>query len=272
MANIRVQPMDDAQFTVHEVHERSHWWFTARREIVTGVVRRLLADVREPTVLDVGSGTGATVAAFAEFCNAVGVEPAEAAYVRARRRYPHCTFIHGIAPDAVREYLKTTDLVTMMDVLEHVADDREMLRANVLAARPGTWFVLTVPADMSLWSWHDVVLGHFRRYDPEGFARLWHDLPVECHLLTSLNTRLEPVVRFFRRFPLGSRLRRGEAGTDLRLPPRVVNDALHRVFAGEKTRIMKRLELRVTTVRTRGVSLLAVLRRTSDQATSACRP
>lgn len=264
MANITLTPMDDVQFAVHEANERTHWWFTARRTIVIAVVRRLLEGVRSPLVLDVGSGTGATVAAFSEFCQAVGVEPSTAAYSRACRRYPHCTFIHGKAPDAVRDYLNEAHLVTMMDVLEHVADDHELLRSNVLLARPGTWFVLTVPADMTLWSGHDVALGHFRRYAPESFSHLWRELPVDCHLLTPLNTRLEPIVRFFRRIPLGKNLRGGEAGTDLRLPPTPINNALHRVFAGEKTRILKGLDARNTDVRSRSVSLLAVLRRNME--------
>ena len=56
------------------------------------------------------------------------------------------------------------DLVLLMDVLEHVADDVGLLRAYVAPAASGTRFVITVPAFNWLWSEHDVFLEHFRRY------------------------------------------------------------------------------------------------------------
>ena len=43
-----------------------------------------------------------------------------------------------------------------------------MLSGLLAAAAPGAYFLLTVPADESLWSEHDESFGHYRRYDRAG--------------------------------------------------------------------------------------------------------
>lgn len=254
--------MDDVQFQAHQAHEESHWWFTARREIISTVVAHLLEGEQCPGVLDIGCGTGCTVAEFSKHYDAVGLDASAAAIQRARRRYPDCAFIQGTIHDVSPAALRRVRLVTMMDVLEHVDKDGDLL-SSVLATVPDdTFVVITVPADMTLWSEHDVVLGHFRRYGPHGLASLWRDLPVECRLLAPFNTRLAPAVRFVRtiksRFFSGSR---GAAGTDLKMPPRYVNEWLHSIFAGEKAAILDRLNRGVVDMAAHGVSLLAVLRK-----------
>lgn len=56
------------------------------------------------------------------------------------------------------------DVLLMMDVLEHVESDAQLIQKYIpLASKDATWFI-TVPAFQSLWSGHDVELGHFRRY------------------------------------------------------------------------------------------------------------
>ena len=56
------------------------------------------------------------------------------------------------------------DLVLMMDVLEHVDDDRGLLRHYAAKVPSGAHFLVTVPAFRFLWSGHDVFLEHKRRY------------------------------------------------------------------------------------------------------------
>lgn len=56
------------------------------------------------------------------------------------------------------------DLVLMMDVLEHVDDDRGLVRLYADKVPSGAHFLATVPAFRFLWSGHDVFLEHKRRY------------------------------------------------------------------------------------------------------------
>ena len=67
-------------------------------------------------------------------------------------------------------YLKSiqgsdADLVLLMDVLEHVEDDHALLSEYVEKSKPGTTFIISVPAFQFMWSDHDVFLEHFRRYN-----------------------------------------------------------------------------------------------------------
>ncbi|MGC4001909.1 MAG: hypothetical protein QM811_01660 [Pirellulales bacterium] len=64
--------------------------------------------------------------------------------------------------------LRNADLVMLNDVLEHVRDDFLLLSRVMAELRPGAICLLTVPADMALWSPHDVAFGHYRRYDRAG--------------------------------------------------------------------------------------------------------
>jgi 2-polyprenyl-3-methyl-5-hydroxy-6-metoxy-1,4-benzoquinol methylase len=79
------------------------------------------------------------------------------------------------------------DLIVMLDVLEHTADDRAALReATSSLLKPGGWLLLSVPAWPALFSRHDETLGHHRRYTP---ARL-RALVAEANLTTAVQGEL----------------------------------------------------------------------------------
>jgi 2-polyprenyl-3-methyl-5-hydroxy-6-metoxy-1,4-benzoquinol methylase len=59
----------------------------------------------------------------------------------------------------------------MMDVIEHVQNHVDLIAEYAAKVRPGTQFVITVPAFMWLWSDHDVFLEHYRRYTLPGIER-----------------------------------------------------------------------------------------------------
>jgi SAM-dependent methyltransferase len=88
------------------------------------------------------------------------------------------------------------DLVLLLDVLEHAADDQALLARAVAHARPGGWLLLAVPAHPALFPHHDVLLGHWRRHAPaalKGLARAAGlELVAEGQLLTSLRLRRAP--------------------------------------------------------------------------------
>jgi SAM-dependent methyltransferase len=256
--------MDDAQFEAHQAHEEAHWWFTARREIIGSVIEQLLQGQPGGSILDIGCGTGCTVAELSKRYDAAGIDSSADAVRRARVRYPECKFFHGTVPDDVAHILDRATLVTLMDVLEHVENDLGLLTSVIDTIAVGTSVLITVPADMTLWSEHDVVLGHYRRYDPRSLLKLWQNLPVETLLLAPLNTRLEPAVRFVRTIKPKWMSSRGAAGTDLKMPSNYVNQWLHSVFAGEKRTLLDRLERREVDVNAKGVSLLAVIRKVTN--------
>jgi len=150
------------------------------------------------------------------------------------------------------------DVALALDVIEHVDDDRAMLDGLRALVKPNGAVIITVPAFESLWSEHDVINHHRRRYRvPELRERLAR-AGLEVDRITYCNTTLFPVVGVIR---WGQRLVRhfrksedAEASSDLHGYPRLVNEFLYRLMLLE-TRLLRRFDLPF------GVSILAIARR-----------
>lgn len=252
-------------FDLHASVEHSHWWFVSRRDIVESLLRKLLPASPRPLVVDVGCGTGANIAGLTQWCRAVGIDTSERAIALAEARFPDVGFIHGVAPTDLGTIADEADAFLLMDVLEHVEHDRALLSSIVERARPGAFVVVTVPADMTLWSDHDVAFGHFRRYSASEFRALWAALPVETMLVSHFNSRLYPLIRAARAIGRRLNVHWGQEKTDLGEPSPPVNRTLRAVFGGEVTRLQRVLAGRASAY-PRGVSLIAILRRRPEKA------
>lgn len=255
--------MQSAQFQLHADIEQRHWWFVGRRAILGALVERLAPPGGR--IVDVGCGTGGNLAEFAGRYACVGIDTSAEAVGHARRRFPEIEFLCGSAPEDLGDVASQADLFLLLDVLEHVDDDRDLLRRLVEAARPGARLLITVPADPALWSPHDVSFGHYRRYDRQRFQALWDDLPIEAELSSAFNSRLYWPIRAARFWAKRRASACGRDGTDFALPSAPVNALLTRLFGGERRRLLRELRLRQAAPR-RGVSLAAVLRKTTCPA------
>src|SRR5262245_9000419 len=145
-------------FRVTAAHEVAHWWFRSRRELLLAQVRRTAHELGFPArtlrLLDFGCGTGFNLVFLREFGDVCGADRLRAQDEEFRRRD------EGLHVLDVRELARHTgefDLITALDVLEHLDDDVEELRTlRSLLARGGQ-IVLTVPAYGWLWSGEDVI-------------------------------------------------------------------------------------------------------------------
>lgn len=157
--------------------EGSHWWFAGRRAILRGFLEPLAAQLKASSpdrrlrFLDVGCGTGANLEMLGEFGDAEGVDISEDALEFCRRR--------GLAKvqHAFAEKLPyadcTFDMVTGLDVVEHLDDDVAGLREMHRVLAPGGGALLFVPAFMFLWGVQDDISNHRIRYrKPEIIKRL----------------------------------------------------------------------------------------------------
>ena len=133
-----------------------HWYYRSK----AAALRRAVADVKPQRLLDVGAGSGffsrhllSETGAQSALCVDIGYPSDRDEQVAGKpvlfRR--DCT-------------MTDCDLVLMMDVLEHVDDDRGLLRHYAAKVPTGAHFLVTVPAFGFLWSGHDVFLEHKRRY------------------------------------------------------------------------------------------------------------
>ena len=253
--------MKSAQFQLHAQVEESHWWFAGRRRIVRELVGQVLPAWGRPTVVNVGCGTGANIAAMAADYTCVGIDPSREAIELCASRFPGGRFVCGRAPGDLGGVMREARLVLLMDVLEHVPDDFAFLSELLAATTTGTHVLITVPANPSFWSEHDESNGHYRRYDPDRLRRVWAGLPVTTRLLSHFNTRLYPIARTVRTWSRWRGRATGLAGTDVSLPRRPVNAALESIFAGEGRVLGDLLAGRRRRGYAAGLSLVAVIRR-----------
>jgi 2-polyprenyl-3-methyl-5-hydroxy-6-metoxy-1,4-benzoquinol methylase len=252
--------MQHEQFQLHADIEERHWWFVARRRILARLTAEVVPPSPEATVIDVGCGTGANIASLANRYRCVGIDTSEEAIELSRRRFPRVQFLAGRAPADLGELAGQARLFLLTDVLEHVGDDYAMLSELLAAASPGCCFLLTVPADESLWSEHDESFGHYRRYDRARLEGVWAGLPVTTLLISHFNSRLLPMVRLVRAWNRRRGHAAGRAGTDFWLPSRPANAMLTAAFAGEAKRLVAAMHGRRRGYQS-GSSLVAVIRR-----------
>lgn len=263
--------MDSGLFELHAAVEDRHWWFVGRRRVVRALVEAVLPPDGAGAVVDIGAGTGANAEAFTDRYEVAALEPSPEAIALARRRFPKVRFVSGTDPQSVRPHAGAHAAYLLMDVAEHVVDDFALISGLVAAMEPGAHLLITVPAGPGLWSPHDVAFGHQRRYTVDRLAAVWEGLPVEVRCFADFNVRLAPMIRAVR-----AMTRRfgaiGDQGTDLRLPPAALNSLLTAVLAGERHRLLRALARGSVRPTGRGVSLLAVLRRTPGVVQVRGRP
>jgi SAM-dependent methyltransferase len=263
--------MQSEQFQLHATIEQQHWWFVGRRRILCRLIAEALPAAAGTTVVDIGCGTGANLAALADRYRCIGIDTSAEAVALARQRFPAVQFITGMAPRDLGDEMGRARLMLLTDVLEHVSDDFAMLSGLLSAATPGCLFLLTVPADESLWSEHDESFGHYRRYDRARLEHVWTGLPVSTLLLSYFSSRLLPVVRSIRAWNRFRGHASGTAGTDFWLPNRAANALLTATFAGESRRLLHCLRGRKRGYRA-GSSLIAILRRESGPIAVRAKP
>jgi SAM-dependent methyltransferase len=144
----------------HEI-EDDHWWYSGRRRVIDQVLRGL--DLPGDTeILDAGCGSGRNMVELARLGTVTGLELADASVAKARSRGVG-RVVQGTL-EAMPFDDDSFDLAVSFDVIEHLDNDRAALRELRRVVRPGGRLVVTVPAYQSLWSEHDVVNHHRRRY------------------------------------------------------------------------------------------------------------
>jgi SAM-dependent methyltransferase len=149
-----------------------HPWELARARFFRQLLRRARVLDRARDVLDIGAGdgyfAGELIAAMPGGVSAVCFDPN---YTDEQLR---ALAVVNKALSFVRQVpAGRFDLVLLLDVLEHVPDDRDLLARTVSdSLSDGGMILLSVPAWMSLYTKHDEFLGHYRRYRPSALRKL----------------------------------------------------------------------------------------------------
>lgn len=158
--------MDARYVAEYERLERKHWWWLVRRRILLGLLDAL-TQARPtsycPALLDLGCGAGLNLAAFRQRYDCQGIEPNPLLVERAREN-SGVMVQGGSLPYGLPSLDRQFDFITLLDVIEHIDDDVATLKTAASLLAPGGRIVINVPALPWLWSEHDVVNQHKRRY------------------------------------------------------------------------------------------------------------
>ncbi len=269
--------MDHNAFIEHSRYERIHWWFVARHRIIDEVSSCLLGGQnRQPSVIEIGCGTGALVDQLSSKWDVRGADISSHAIDIARSHFPERRYQVYRQIEELSEPIARADLVLLLDVLEHVEDDFELFSRIANLMTPGSLLLITVPADEHLWSTHDEALFHYRRYAPERLSKLWQGLPLTPRLFSGLNWRLAPLIRTIRK---GKQyLPRLDGGStkvysDLRPLPTLLNRSLTGIFSSESRQLKGLVDQPINRIPHRlGISLIVALQRGPGKITPRKRP
>jgi SAM-dependent methyltransferase len=244
--------MDQRERNAMLTMDDRHWWYRGRRRVIRAELDKL-ALAPGARVLDAGCGSGRTLLELAEYASELyGIEFDRDAAALARSR--------GVAEVQVGRVEELPwddgffDLITCLDVIEHTPDDRVALRELRRVCKPEGRLLMTVPAYQALWSLHDVVNHHYRRYGRRTLYSAAVDSGWRVSRMTSFNSLLlapAAAVRLAQRRRL--REHDPEFTSELRLGSAWMNSLLERPMQAEARWIGRGRTLPA------GLSLLALL-------------
>jgi SAM-dependent methyltransferase len=230
--------------------EDIHWWFVARRKILDQVITQLNLP-KEAEIFEAGCGTGGNLAMLARHGRVSAMELDDVARSLACERQL-AKIEAGRLPGMVPFNNQSFDLIVLLDVLEHIDEDGAALQALYSRLNKNGWLLITVPAYPFLWSAHDVVHHHKRRYMMKELRKVVTRSGYTVRYVTYFNSLLFPLIAGVR---LLHKLTGGGKGDDLTMPSPLTNKLLTAAFASERFAIGGRFSLPF------GVSLLLLAQR-----------
>ncbi|MGE5564659.1 MAG: methyltransferase domain-containing protein [Parcubacteria group bacterium] len=207
--------------------EQDHWWFAGRRAILA----RLIGDLglpKDARILEAGCGAGGNLKLLGRFGAVQAMEPDEPSRKYVAEHWG-VQVDPGFLPDRLPYAPESFDAVCCFDVIEHVDQDREAVAALAGLLKSGGHLVATVPAYQWMWSHHDELHHHKRRYTLGQMKRLFAEAGLKIERASYFNALL---------FPLAAAVRvtknlLGIRTEDDAMPSAGVNRILQGLFASE---------------------------------------
>ena len=240
--------------------EKDHWWykgmFALSRDQLEKYVFRSPAGSGKCTILDIGCGTGYWTEELLGRGIVIAADNSRKALAICRRR--GLNNLIECSADALPISSESCDLITALGVIEHLDDDRGLAREMQRALQPGGYGVILTSAYMFLWSEHDDVAYHKRRYTAAEMKDIMRRAGLEVVKLSYVNffmflpvmlIRLARSIKFSKDRPSA-----GSRSPDLYMPPLLVNKALYSLLRIE-SKILKYTDLPF------GISLFMVVKK-----------
>ncbi|MEK6970127.1 MAG: methyltransferase domain-containing protein [archaeon] len=156
----------------HKMHQLEHqnWWYLARVDLIERLIRQHASSF--DSILDIGCGAGTLLERYPHI-KRMGIETHPVAQKYARDK--------GITiHDSLNTVHSSFDVILLMDVLEHVKEDRAFLKKALKLLNPNGIVIITVPAFQWLWSKHDELVHHLRRYSKKELVQCIREADADC--------------------------------------------------------------------------------------------
>lgn len=209
--------------------DQRHWWYVGRRQVLAALIERTVRPRPNSRILEVGCATGHNLPMLQRFGRVDAVELDDDVREIAQRRLGRPVLADRL-PELAAVPDGRYDLICAFDVIEHIDDDDAALRAIARKLRPGAKLAMTVPAHPWMWSAHDVVNHHKRRYSKAALRSLIARSPLKLDRIGYFNSLLFPLAMAER---LASRMA-GRKEVKMGIPPAPLNAAFTRTFAAER--------------------------------------
>ncbi|PZO72396.1 MAG: SAM-dependent methyltransferase [Sphingomonas taxi] len=224
--------MDRIVYDRMAAHDSTHWWYRARRDILADYLTRYGALPKNAKILEIGCGTGHNLPMLAEFAesgsiDAIEIDPAAREIASERLGKPVGAAPLPELPGVPRKHY---DLIAVLDVVEHIEDDVAALKAMADCLAPGGKILIAVPAHAWLWSAHDVVNHHHRRYSKTTLKSAIETAGLKPEKLGYFNSLLFPLAAAAR---IAGRMT-GRDDSDDSPPPKMVNALFEKIFRLER--------------------------------------
>lgn len=178
--------------------ESTYWWHVGRLKIIHGQIKKLQEKGLlkfDAAILNVGAGTGGTIPTLEKFGTVMNVDTSDQAIRFIESGGHHAKLIDG---STLPFKDSTFDMVVALDVMEHIEDDAAALKEWLRVIKPGGMIFITVPAYQWLWSDHDVVMHHYRRYSTGQIRSLTKAYPVKIIKLSYMIVFSLPLIIAYR--------------------------------------------------------------------------
>ena len=209
--------------------DQRHWWYRARRDILADLIRREAIPAAKARVLEIGCGTGHNLEMLEQFGKLDAIELDDESRALAEKRLGR-KIISARLPELEGIKDRQYDLIAALDVIEHIDDDAGAVAAIATKLKPGGKFIMTVPAHPWMWSAHDTVNHHKRRYSKKALKQLIEGSPLRLDKIGYFNSLLFPLAVVDR---VASKVR-GKDEAEVKLPSEPLNKLLETVFSAER--------------------------------------
>ena len=159
-------------YSRHIKNYQTHWWFKARRNIIQEILK-ISIKKKKYEILDFGAGSGTNINMLANFGFVYLYEKDKKTQKYLIKKFKNKKKFKIINKNYLNK--KKFDIIVAADVLEHIKNDKKIIKQFHKRLKNSGFLVLTVPAFNFLYSKKDITLKHYRRYSLTEIKKLIPD-------------------------------------------------------------------------------------------------